>query len=624
MSNNYSAKDIKVLSDREHVRLRTQVYLGNMHPTEYKVPFFTKNGFEIRSVAFTPAVLKSINEIIDNSWDELLKIQKKGKRITITADPDAGDYTISDNGRGIPIDMHEIGKYTPEVALSMLRAGRNFTDEKEAGVIGQNGVGSACVNYCSEVFDVTIHRDNKQYVQVFSDGADIILPPEITKHVSKETGTTVHFTLDSQVFKNVSLPNELVRNRAIELAFSNPELTVEYNLEEFSFKRGFPELLNPISKQNYRFAGSFGEFFVSFDLYEGLSEQIFTWVNSSLLFDGGICNTQFYNAFVDKVVEHLAPQAKRMKIEVTANDVRRNLLIFGNLRIQDPQYDAQSKTRLTGPNLKKEYVQAVEEGWKGFVRQHKEWLEAVLERAARRHKGKADKEAVDELKKTKKKKVEGLLDATSRDRQKCKLLICEGLSASGQIGEVRDPEFIGAFSLTGKFNNVFGASVADLLKMGKVKDLLAAIGLVPGQKATKYNLNFGEIIIATDADYDGGNIFTMMINLFYQFWPELLDPKTSPIVFRMIAPNVCAVKGNKRVHFPTRNEYEKVAEKYKGWKINYYKGLGSMEKEDWEMLLSGETKTFIPIQDDGMLGPTLELIFGPDSDARKEWLSAGY
>lgn len=624
MSDNYSAKDIKVLSDREHVRLRTQVYLGNMHPTEYKIPFFHKDRLEIRTVTFIPSLLKSLNEILDNSWDELIKIQKRNKRIEITADPTAGDYTIKDNGRGIPIEMHEIGKYTPEVCLSMLKAGRNFEEGKEAGVQGQNGVGSACVNYCSEVFDVMIHRDGKQYVQVFSDGADIILEPEITKHKAADSGTTVHFTLDAQVFKDVKLPDEIVRNRAIEMAFSNPELTTVYNNEEFKFATGFSALLNPISKQNYRFAHpTFGEFYVVFDLYEGISEQQFSWVNSSPLLDGGICNTQFYNAFVDKVVEHLQPIAKKQKIEVTSNDVRRNLLIFGNLRIQDPQYDAQSKTRLTGPNLKKDYVQAVEAGWKGFIRQHAKWLELVVERAARRHKGKADKEATDLLK-TKKKYVEGLLDATSKDRQKCKLLICEGLSASGQIGEVRDPETIGSFSLTGKFNNVYGCTIAEVVKMGKLKDLLAAIGLVPGQKATKYNLNFGQIVIATDADYDGGNIFTMLINLFYQFWPELLDPKTSPVVFRMLAPNVCAVKGNKRVHFPTRTEYEKVKDKYKGWTINYYKGLGSMAKEDWEMLLNGETNTFIPIQDDGMIGTTLELIFGPDADARKEWLSAGY
>lgn len=619
----YTSDDIELLSERDHCRLRVPVFLGNNNPTDYALPFFTKDGFKIRTMTFVPAVLKAVNEIVDNSWDELLKIQKKNKRITIIADTNNGDYTISDNGRGIPIDMHPVGKYTPEVALSMLRAGRNFSGEKTQGVMGQNGYGACLVNFCSEVFDVTIHRDNKQYVQVFSEGADIILEPEITKRISQETGTTIHFTLDQQVFKDVSLPNELVRNRAIELAFSNPELTAEYNLEEFSFKGGFSELLSPISKQNYRFNGSFGEFHVCFDLHVGIGEQMFTWVNSSLLFDGGICNTQFYNSFVDKVVEYLAPAAKKAKIEVTANDIRRDLLIFGNLQIQDPQYDAQSKTRLTGPNLKKDYVAAIEAGWKSFVRNHKEWLELVVLRATRRHKGKADKDATEEFKK-KKKKVEGLLDATSKNRAKCKLLICEGLSASGQIGEVRDPEFIGSFSLTGKFNNVFGASVSELAQMGKLKDLISAIGLVPGQKATKYNLNFGEIIIATDADYDGGNIFTMMINLFHQFWPELLDPKISPIVFRMLAPNVCVVKGNKRVHFPTRNEYEKVKEKYKGWKTNYLKGLGSMEREDWEMLLSGQTNTFIPIQDDGMIGSTLELIFGPDADARKEWLTNGY
>ncbi len=111
-----------------------------------------------------------------------------------------------------------------------------------------------------------------------------------------------------------------------------------------------------------------------------------------------------------------------------------------------------------------------------------------------------------------------------------------------------------------------------------------------------------------------------MINLFYKFWPELLDPAYEPIVYRLIAPNVCLAKGKKRIHFTSRAEYDKHKDKYKGYEVRYYKGLGSMVKADWEMILSGETDTLIPVTDDGKMGETLELLFGPDANERKKWL----
>jgi len=188
------------------------------------------------------------------------------------------------------------------------------------------------------------------------------------------------------------------------------------------------------------------------------------------------------------------------------------------------------------------------------------------------------------------------------------------------ITQARNPKTIASLPLRGKINNVHNSTVAQVLKMGKITDLLTAIGLVPGVKAMRNDLRYGKIVIATDADYDGGDIFTLLINLLFRYWPELFDNNYEPIVHRLVAPNVCAVKGKRRIHFPTRAEYEKVKNKYKGYTIEYYKGLGSMDKADWEMILSGKTNTLIPIVDAGEMTTTLELLFGPDANARKEWL----
>ena len=622
----YTGADILSLSDREHVRLRTQIYLGNMHPATYSIPLLTEDDFQIREVEFIPAVYKAIGEVVDNAIDEFSQITSKIKLLKIDAKPDVGWYSISDNGRGIPIDMHATGKRTPEVALGSLKAGRNFTDDKEVGVIGQNGVGAACTNYCSSEFDVTIHRDGKKYYQRFVDGADKVSNPKITSTTTSNTGTQVSFQLDPLVFKNVALPEELVRNRAIEIAMTNPDVTVEYNGERYRFKKGLLDLVAQIAgdKQFYCFELNeptvTGEIFVVLDAHEGLDEQMYTWVNSSLLFDGGKCNTQFFNALYDRVISHLEKEAKKTKSEVTRNDVRQGLLVLANLKLKNPEYDSQAKTRLTGPDLRKEITAMVDNHWKMFSKRTEQWMATVLERAQERHHKQANKKAQDEHEKNLRKRVPGLLDATSRNRSACRILITEGDSAKSQICEVRDPETTAAFALTGKINNVWGSTPAQVLKMGKITDLLAAIGLTPGKKAVRSALNYGQIVIATDADHDGDDIFTLLVNIFY-LWPELFDRGYEPIVYRLVAPNVCLVKGKQRIHFTRRADYEKAKDKYKGYEVRYYKGLGSMAPEDWEMILSGQTDTMIPIVDDGKLWDVLSLLFNDDADARKEWLT---
>jgi len=624
----YTGKDIKSLTDREHVRLRTEVYLGSMSPTQYSIPLLSSEKLLIKDVEFIPAVYKAIGEIIDNSLDEFSHLTTRNKTLKITADTTKGLYVIADNGRGVPIDKHETGKYTPEVVFGSLRSGRNFHDEKEMGVIGMNGVGSSCTNYCSSLFEVKINKDGKVYTQKFTDGANTATKPKIVAG-GKATGTQLTFQLDPAVFSDVSLPNDLIRNRAMEIAMLNSDITVEYNDEKFKYKNGLADYVTRLAngKLHYTFPVSDtdveGEIHVIFDGHDGLDEQMFTWVNNSLLFDGGKCNTQFFNALNDKVIAHLTPAAKKLKAEVTRNDVRQGLLVFANLKVKNPKYDSQAKTRLTGPDMRKDIAKVMDDHWGRFSRKVKPWLDEVLTRADERHHRQADKNAViDHEKNLKRPKPEGLLDATSKNRMECQLLITEGKSANGQISMSRDPKTTAAFALTGKVNNVWNSTVAQVLQMGKLKDLLTAIGLVPGKRLVRSQLNYGKIVIATDADYDGDDIFTILINLLYKFWPEMFDRNYPPMVYRMVAPNVCLVKGDKRIHFPRRSEYEKVKDKYKGYEVKYYKGLGSMNKTDWDMCLSGETDTFIPIVDDGRMKDVLCLLFSDDVEARKEWLQA--
>lgn len=194
-------------------------------------------------------------------------------------------------------------------------------------------------------------------------------------------------------------------------------------------------------------------------------------------------------------------------------------------------------------------------------------------------------------------------------------------SAKSQISEARDPNTVAAFALTGKINNVWDCTPAQALSMGKITELLAIIGLTPGKPADRAKLNYGYIIPATDADKDGDDIFTLLACLFFKFWPELFDPNSPPIFYRLVAPNVVASKGGKRIHFTTQADYERVKLKYATWEIAYMKGLGSMSKVDWEMILGDIEQSIIPFVDDGKMEEVMELLFGKNADLRKEWLT---
>lgn len=630
MSNKaYTGKDIKVLTDHEHVRKRLNVYLGSVSPTTYTIPMLGGSTFETREFEFIPAAYRAVEEIIGNAHDELIQIDQRVKKITIEADPASGKFSVEDNGRGVPIDKHETGSYTPEVVFGTLRSGRNFNDdERTQGVIGVNGVGSSVTAAISTNFNITINRDGKRYTQQFLNGVTKISKPEIVKTRTKVSGTKIEFSLDPKVLGDVSLPPELFENRAIEIAMTNPEITVEYNGEEHKFGRGMSTIVNRLfkDKKTFRFTidtpAASGDIFVVLDAHTNQDEQMFTWVNNTLLFDGGRCNTQFVNAFSDEVIKHLERDAKRKKSEVTKNDVRQGLTILANLKMTHAEYDSQSKTRLTGPDLRRQMISIVDEQWKDFAKANGAWLSEVLERAVARYHSSENKKAIAEHQKGMKKRVEGLLDASSRNRFECQLIITEGDSAAMQICAARDPKTTASFALTGKINNVYKSTPAQVLKMGKLTDMLAAIGLTPGRKADRSAMNFGRVVIASDSDPDGGDIFSLLVNLFYKFWPELFHPDYEPFFYRLIAPNVVASKGKTRVHYATMKHYEKNKSKHNGWKIQYMKGLGSLLLEDWEMILGKESAVYIPIVDDEHLPTTLELLFGDNADARKVWLAS--
>lgn len=443
---NYSASDIQVLSDRDHVRLRTTVYLGSTEATTYEVPIFEKDDISIKQKEFIPALYKAFNEIADNAIDELTQLKKKDKKVTVLHDVIKNRYRIGDNGRGVPIDVHpQTGRHTPETVFTELRSGRNFDDSaKDSGVIGTNGVGSSCVAMLSEEFIVSIKRDGKFYEQMYKDGTATIDEPSINVYNGKETGTTIEFKFDTSLkqFATTKVDPELINNRVIEIALNNPEIELSYVRkqlddsgeeeqlsEEYHFKGGMGEYIKSVSDSFFEFKHDDPEFtaryYVILDKYQGIDEKVFVYVNSSLLFEGGTAAHMFFNTFFTSIADKLKSEAKKRNLELNKNDVRQNLMVIADVKMKNPRYDNQSKTRLISQEIKRHIEKMIGDQIGKFISSNKEWVDEVLSRAEFRQRI-ADMAEVKKNQKRKKGKLAKLIDCYSKDRSICSIAFSEG------------------------------------------------------------------------------------------------------------------------------------------------------------------------------------------------------
>jgi DNA gyrase subunit B len=443
---NYSANDIKVLTDREHVRLRTAIYLGSTETALYEVPIFEKNDIKIKQKEFIPALFKAFNEIADNAIDELTQLKKKDKKVSIIHDVIKNKYRIGDNGRGVPIDVHpQTNRHTPETVFTELRSGRNFDDDaKDSGVIGTNGVGSSCVAMLSEEFVVAIKRDGKFYEQLYRDGTATINEPSINSYNGKDTGTSIEFKFDTSLpqFATTKVDPELINNRVVEIALNNPEIEVGYVRkqlddsgeeeqisEAYHFKGGMSEYVKGVSDRYFEFKYDDPEFtaryYIILDKYQGIDEKIFVYVNSSLLFEGGTASHMFFNTFFTTIADKLKSEVKKRKIDLNKNDVRQNMMVLADVKMKNPRYDNQSKTRLISQEIKKHIEKMVADNIGKFLSSHKEWVDEVLSRAEFRQRI-ADMAEVKKNQKKKKGKLAKLIDCYSKDRSICSIAFSEG------------------------------------------------------------------------------------------------------------------------------------------------------------------------------------------------------
>jgi DNA gyrase/topoisomerase IV subunit B len=615
---------IEALNDYMHARICTEMFLSSRDPHTQMVMHYNGMTPVVKEFTWVPAVFTAFREILDNAIDEIIT-HGHGSQIDVVYDAITRIIRISDNGRGIPITKDEkSGLPLATLALSATKAGRNFRDR--GATRGVNGVGASIVNLCSEFFQVTIIRDGKIFTQKFSEGKEdlIIGEPKIKKCTTKPTGTTIEFRLSSKVFPNTELPEEFIASRVFELALSYPQLVVTYQGKKI-MTRGGPDKtifnrLNPIKVDINDEARGFSCKFWLLPSFLETGEYSYGLVNAIPLFNGGVHIDAFRNKFANGIIGALESMSKRRKLTPNKSDVTDGMLLYSIVEMVKPSFDSQSKTRLINEDTRRIVTKALsdENFFKDITKKHKEWIESIYERCAARTMVK-DKKTLDDLDKGKKRlKIEELEDASGKDRSKCTLILAEGKSAISGAASARNSEIFGALPLRGKVLNVFNENLATIATNVALSKVASALGLVVGKPANRLNMRYGKLWIACDADADGGNIMSLLINYFYKTWPELFKP-ASPFIYVFQTPFIIAKKGKLREYWYSDNHEDFKPEEWKGWEITRAKGLAAMNDIDWEN--SFKKPRLTPIIDNGDLKDCLELLFDKPTEIRKEWLN---
>lgn len=616
-------ENIKRLSDYQHIRLKTEMYLGSKTPhTQEIICYDEELNPRVEEMTWVPALYTSFREGFDNALDEVVG-HGHGDRIDVTFDENNLEFSIEDNGRGIPFGWDEKEEmYQATLVVSHPRAGRNF--EQRGNVAGTNGIGISAVNYCSEWFEITVVRDGKQFSQRFTEGEEELVAnePEI-KPIKKTPRTKVSWKLSNKVFKHTELPLDFIKSRVIEIAAVNPKIKFYFNSDRIKVnpkleKNFFPDSIK-LSLQDEEEDFS-SDFFIAPD-WEYNGEFVHSIVNNIPALNGGTHIDGFRKSFYKNLIQALSTESKRRKLYPNNSDIQQSLLIYNVTSMVAPDFDSQSKTRLINENAQKKVQKYFDdiELYKKIIKNNREWVDRIYERCAKRTQKKDQEELKKLNKKNLKNKIPKLRDANNKDRSKCILLIAEGDSAVEGSFNVRDPQIHAGIPIRGKVMNVHETEPKSIIANEELSNLMNAIGLQLGVEAKRDELNYGKIYIAADMDHDGANITALLVNFFYRFWGELFQDRENPFFYIFQTPYIIAEKGKERRYWYARNYHEYEPDNWHGWEITRAKGLGSLSQEDWKHSLYNPE--LIPVIDNGKLKETLDLIFNPKrADDRKEWM----
>ena len=615
MPEKYDAESIKVLEGLEGVRKRPAMYIGSTG----------KDGLH-----------HLVYEIVDNAVDEALGGHCKTIHVSLNKD---GSATIVDDGRGIPVDIHPVFKIPAvQVAYTKLHAGGKFDKKSYQISGGLHGVGASCVNALSKKLIVEIKRDGNIYRQEYSRGDPKTKLEIIGKCPVSETGTTVTFWPDPEIFSTVDFDYKILETRFREIAFLNAGLKItlydaeKNKQEEFFSSGGLMEFVKWINKSKEAlhkpvyFKRDSGTTIVEVALQynEGYQENIFGFVNTINTVEGGTHVFGFKTALT-RVINDYSKKKGIIKDEsFSGEDVREGLTAVISIKIPDPQFEGQTKTKLGNSEIKGFVDSISTSALAEFFEENPTIARKIVSKAESASKARmAAKKAKDLVRRKNSFSLGGLpgklTDCSDKKAEDTELYLVEGESAGGSARMARDKEKQAILPLRGKILNVEKSSPVKALSSEEITNMITVIGTGVGEQFDQEKLRYNKIIIMSDADVDGEHIKTLLLTFFFRFMPKLIENGN---VFVALPP-LFRIRKGKDYYVYTEEELKQITKEVDSPNVTRFKGLGEMNSTQlWDTTMDPENRKIkkIYIEDAIEADRTFSMLMGDDVQARKEFI----
>jgi len=630
----YSADNIQVLEGLEAVRKRPAMYIGDV-------------GFR--------GLHHMIWEVVDNSIDEALAGHCDTINVTIEKD---NSITVVDNGRGIPTDMHEKeGRSALEVVMTVLHAGGKFDKDTYKVSGGLHGVGVSCVNALSSHLKVTVYRDGKEFQQEFEKGDPSYSVKEIGK--SDKTGTTVTFKADSGIFTELEYKYETVASRLRELSFLNSGITITLTDERELNEEGEP------IKDTFLSDGGLREFVeyldasreklipepiyiegekndvpveVAMSYNSSYSENVVSYVNNINTIEGGTHVSGFRRALTRTLKSYADKSGllEKAKVEITGDDFREGLTAVISVKVQEPQFEGQTKTKLGNSDVMGAVETSVGETLQEYLEEHPKEARMIVQKvilaAQARHAARKAREMVQRKNVLSGTGLPGkLADCSEKDPALCEVYLVEGDSAGGSAKQGRDRNFQAILPLRGKILNVEKAQEHRIYENEEIKNMITALGVSFGTEEDEKALNmtklrYHKVIIMTDADIDGSHIRTLILTFFFRYMRALIE---NGYLYIALPPLYLLKKGKDHRYCWDEAQREQMMKEMAGngkedsVNIQRYKGLGEMNPEQlWETTMNPEHRSLKKVNIESAAGADhlFSMLMGDEVPPRREFI----
>ena len=597
--NQYSADSIQALEGMEHVRKRPSMYIGDVG---------------------SRGLHHLVYEVVDNSIDEAMAGYCSVISIEINKD---SSLTVEDNGRGIPIGIHKKeGVSALEVVMTKIGAGGKFDKDSYKVSGGLHGVGVSCVNALSQLLVAKVFRDGKEYEQSYSKGKPSAPVKEVGK--SDKTGTLVTFTPDKEIFKEVTeFDYEILSNRMRELSFLNKGLTISIKdnrskdkdgnavSETFHSKEGLSEFIQYLDKGRVPIISSIikmeGEkngipVEVAMVYNSSFSENLHSYVNNIDTHEGGTHLTGFRRGLTNTLKKYADSSGltDKLKFDISSDDFREGLTAVISVKVAEPQFEGQTKTKLGNREVSSAVSQSVSQMLEDYLEENPDDSKIIVQKIILAAQARTAASKAREMIQRKTVMSGGglpgkLSDCSETDPSKCEVFLVEGDSAGGTAKQGRDRVFQAILPLRGKILNVEKAQQHRVFENEEIRNIYTALGVSVGTEEDSKALNleklrYHKIIVMCDADVDGSHISTLILTFFFNYMRELVEQGN---IYIATPPLYLVKKGSKKIYAWNDEERDNIAKDLgSGVSIQRYKGLGEMNADQlWDTTMNPESRT---------------------------------